>query len=120
MNLFGEIINNALILNIAGKMVEEKLQNISDSNGISVDKYIVMPDHIHAIIFIMHDGTTQGSFPTLSEKIQRFKTLTTKIYIDGVKKGFYLPFNKKLWQKSFNDKIIRNESTYSKVCQYTQ
>ena len=57
------------------------------------DKTIVAKeymDNLHteeyiAIIVIAHDGTTQGSFPTLSNIIKRFKTITTKLYIDGVK-----------------------------------
>lgn len=68
-------------------MVQEKLLNISNSFVI-VDKYVVMPDHVHAIVFIMNEGTTQGSFPTLSEIVKRFKTFTTKMYIDGVKKQY--------------------------------
>lgn len=122
--LFGDIINDKMILNNAGKMVEERLLNIS-TNTIFVDKYVVMPDHLHIIVFIRQDGTTQGSsgttqgsFPTLSEIVQRFKTITTKLYIDGVKNGNYPPFDKKIWQKSFNDHIIRNEKGYQEVWKY--
>lgn len=118
MPLFGEIIDNVVVANNAGRMVEEKLRNISNENGFTIDKYIVMPDHIHAILFIVHNGTTQGSFPTLSEMVQRFKTITTKLYIDGVKNNEYPPFDKKIWQKSFNDRIIRNEKGYQEVWQY--
>jgi len=67
---------------------------------------------------IQHGGTTQGSFPTLSEYIRRFKTLTTKLYIDGVKNGEYPEFAKKVWQKSYHDHIIRNEQEYQKTWEY--
>lgn len=124
--LFGEIMNDNMILNNTGKMVEERLLNITN-DVVFVDKYIIMPDHIHAIIFINHGttqgshcGTTQGSFPTLSEVVQRFKTITTKLYIDGAKNGEYPPFDKKIWQKSFNDRIIRNEQGYRDVWQYIE
>ncbi len=93
--LFGEITDDKMILNNAGKMVEERLLNIS-TDVIIIDKFSVMPDHIHAIICIKQSGTTQGSFPTLSEIVQRFKTITTRLYIDGVKKGDYPPFNKNI------------------------
>jgi REP element-mobilizing transposase RayT len=88
--LLGKIENGVLILNSAGVMVFDKFAEISRfSPDIIVDKFIVMPNHLHAIMMMQHGGTTQGSFPTLSlsEYIRRFKTLTTKLYIDGVKNG---------------------------------
>ncbi|MPN27467.1 hypothetical protein SDC9_174901 [bioreactor metagenome] len=88
-----------------------------------------MPDHIHLILFISHSDKMvtgdiqphrmcEGRFPTVSEIIQRFKTITTKLYIDGVKRGLYPPFNKKIWQKSFNDRIIRSEIEYQAIWKY--
>ena len=65
--------------------------------GIKIDKFVIMPNHLHAIVVIQKEsGTTQGSFPTISEYIQRFKSLTTKLYIDGVRKGIYPPFDKNM------------------------
>ena len=76
-------------------------------------------------------GQTQGSVPTittttttmtrglsLSGIIQRVKTLTTKKYIDGVKNNNWIPFNKRLWQRSFYDCIIRNEQSLDKIREY--
>jgi len=41
--------------------------------GFEIDEFIVMPDHIHGII---HIG--------LGDLIGRFKTLTTRRYVEGV------------------------------------
>jgi len=129
-NLFGEIANDFFTINKVGEMVAERLSNISNAPGVTIDKYVIMPNHVHMIILISDngttsdgttsDGTTQGSFPTatVSELIQRFKTITTKLYIDGVKNGSYAPFDKKIWQKSFHDHIIRNETEYLKIWKY--
>ncbi len=117
LNLFGELINNSIELNDAGKMIREKIKSISGM-GVIVDKYVIMPNHIHAIIIINNNGTAQGPFPTLSETVLRFKTITTKLYIDGVKNGAYLPFEKKIWQKSFYDHIIRDENGYLAIWKY--
>jgi len=65
VKLFGEINNGSVLLNDAGIMVSEKIADISKQNGISVDKYVVMPNHIHALITISHDGTAQGPFPRI-------------------------------------------------------
>jgi putative transposase len=120
-NLFGRIDNGKLILNNAGKIVYDKFSEISKFYpGINVDKYIIMPNHLHAILLIQHNGTAQGPFPTmaLSDYIHRYKTLTTKLYIDGVKNGDYPVFDKKVWQKSYHDNIIRNEAEYQKIWDY--
>lgn len=122
--LFATIKNGKLILNNAGKMVYDKFIEIPNIYpGIEIDNFIVMPNHLHAIMTIeKHGGTTRGSFPTmpLSGYVQRFKTLTTKLYIDGVKNGKFPRFNNKLWQKSFHDHIIRNEQEYLKISEYIQ
>ena len=119
-NLFGRIADAGIAVNSAGEMVAERLLNISTIFGVAIDKYVIMPNHIHMIILISDIGTTQESFPTttVSELVQRFKTITTKLYIDGVKEGVYMPFDKKIWQKSFHDHIIRNEDGYRHIWQY--
>lgn len=110
--LFGSVIDNMVALNEAVVMAGQRLENISNGIDIVVDKYVVMPNHIHAIMMISRNGTAQGPFPTLSEYIRRFKTITTKLYIDGVKDSHYPPFDKVIWQKSFHDRILRDENEY--------
>ena len=44
--------------------------------------------------------------------------MTTNDYIKGVKNKLLPPFNKKLWQKSFYDHIVRDENDYNRVCEY--
>jgi REP element-mobilizing transposase RayT len=121
--LFGCMTNDVIMLNEAGSMVMQRLENISDGIIVTTEKYIVMPNHVHAIIVIHHNethdsGTARGPFPTLSEYIRRFKTITTKLYIDGVKEGMYAPFNKAIWQKSFHDRILRDENEYLQAWKY--
>jgi len=68
--------------------------------GISVDTYIIMPDHIHLILVL------QNSSLTLSEIIRRFKAITSK------ETGL------KLWQPNFYEHIIRDEKALSKIREY--
>jgi len=104
-------------------MVFEKFSEISEFYpDIIIDKFIVMPNHLHAILLIQHTGTARGPFPAmaLSDYVHRFKTLTTKLYIDGVKNGDYSPFDKKVWQKSYHDHIICNDAEYQKIREYIE
>ncbi|MFQ5680636.1 MAG: transposase [Candidatus Omnitrophota bacterium] len=69
------------------------------------------------------NGQAQRPVPTkyklsLPDIIHRFKTITTKKYIDGVKNNNWQPFNKHLWQRSFYDHIIRNDTSLHKIREY--
>ncbi len=117
-HLFGTVNNGCVVLNMAGEMVRHHLEYIDTYENVILDKYVIMPNHIHAIINTNDCGTTRRSFPTVSEYIQRFKTMTTKLYIDGVKAGEYPSFEKAIWQKSFYDRIIRDENEYLLIWKY--
>ena len=44
--------------------------------------------------------------------------LSTKKYIDAVKNNQWPPFNKKIWQRSFYDHIIRNDKSLNNIREY--
>ncbi|MBU4304243.1 MAG: hypothetical protein KJ893_01240 [Candidatus Omnitrophica bacterium] len=51
--IFGNIIDNQIHLNNAGEMIDQVLRTLPEYYpNISIDDYIVMPNHIHAIIII--------------------------------------------------------------------
>jgi hypothetical protein len=101
LTLFGDVEAMVMKLNQAGKMIEERLLYIANNSAVTLDKYCIMPNHIHAIIIISWVGPTRESVPTISEMIQRFKTITTKLYIDGVRSGIYPPFKGKYGKDPF-------------------
>ena len=45
-------------------------------------------------------------------------TMTTSEYIIGVKYRDWMGFNKKLWQRSYYDHIIRNENELYQIRKY--
>ena len=85
-----------------GRLVDTYVQSIP-----GIDKYIVMPNHIHMIICI-DDGPMWASAPTQSipSRIRSFKTLITK------ELGY------SIFQRSYYDHIIRGEQDYGDVWQY--
>jgi putative transposase len=70
----------------------------------------------------IENGQVRGPVPTgilsLSDVIKRFKSLTTKRYIDCVHKNGWRLFPGKLWQRSFHDRIIRNETELNNIRTY--
>ena len=83
---------------------------------VTIDKYVVMPDHLHLIVTIKerHAGCS------LPDVMCFFKTMTTNEYIRGVKDGILLPFDGKLWQKSYYDHVIRNQQDYNEIWEYIE
>ena len=67
-----------------------------------------------------NDGQPRGVAPTLSlpDVVHRFKTMTTKRYIDGVKQNGWAPFPGKLWQRNYWEHIIRDESELNRIREY--
>ena len=91
-----------------GKTIENALKHIGQQYGnIWVDRYVIMPDHIHMIIIKQTGG--HGDPPLqVCDVIGRFKSFTTHQY------------GHTLWQRSFYDHIIRNEKEYLKICDYIE
>ncbi|SUB59661.1 Transposase and inactivated derivatives [Phocoenobacter uteri] len=109
--LFGKIIDNEVILNDAGNMIKKWYQNIEDKfKDIFCLDFIIMPNHIHFILHI--DSPNDKTDSNIIAIVQWFKIMTTNEYIKNVKKNNWQPFNKKLWQRSFYEHIIRNEESY--------
>jgi len=98
----GEIAKNCL------------LETESHYPNIKIDNWVIMPNHIH-ILFRIDGGMEQiYPFPTssISTAIGTFKAAVTRAA------GNAHIHSGKLWQKSFYDHIIRNESDYQNIWQY--
>ncbi len=63
-------------------------------------------------------STPTGITTTLGQYIKRFKTLTTRIYIKNVRKNGWEPFKKRIWQRNYYDRIVRNEEELNKIRKY--
>lgn len=57
---------------------------------------------------------------SLSDVVQWFKTMTTNEYIRNVKLHSWKPFDRKLWQRSFYDHIIRNYEELIRISDYIE
>jgi REP element-mobilizing transposase RayT len=96
---------NYVELNEIGNVVETAITH-NNRDGIVIDHYIVMPNHIHMLVIIGETGD-RGRSP-LHMLIRNMKAYVTK------KIGF------SPWQKSFHDHIIRNENDYIRIAEYIE
>ena len=93
------------ILTPIGTEIEKSIQYINDNyDGVTIEKYIVMPNHIHLIVILNNSGG-HGN-PPLQNIIGQLKSYTTKKFGDT------------LWQRSYHDHIIRGEKDYQKIWEY--
>ena len=138
--LLGDIINGKMVLSYGGLLAERILnQTVNEFNNLELNKYIIMPNHVHAIIIIKSQSNFVGanlvlacsnasikpknkantSFdPTVGNFVKSFKSKTTVEYIKAVKKGALQPFEKRIWQRNYHDHIIRNQKDYQRIWQY--
>lgn len=109
---FGEIINGHVQLNAAGKMLQSVWNSLPCHYPVGIDEFVIMPNHIHGIIVLK----SSINF-SISDAVHRLKTMTTKLYTDGVKQSNWLPYEKTLWQRNYWERIVRNEEELNRVRQ---
>ena len=54
--MFGNVANGAMVLNATGQVVaDEWLKSAGIRNEIELDECVVMPNHLHTVVFIVAD-----------------------------------------------------------------
>lgn len=108
-----EIDANNILPNKYGKTIENiRLQIPSIYENVTLDEYIVMPNHIHGIIMIDDvQAINNRPYGTLSQIIKWFKQISSKQLHQSWLKEFQR-------QKSFHDHIIRNEEELNRIREY--
>jgi len=102
INIFGTEDQRNDLGNIAEKGFLQIAEHFSD---IEVDKFVIMPNHVHAIIILKNEKDN------LSTVIGSYKSYVTK-------KIHNLRPELTVWQKSFHDHVIRNQKSYEKIWCY--
>ena len=97
-----------------GKVADKRLKEMSDFyDNISIDKYIILPNHIHIMLTIksVSNGPSGTPVPTdslIARFISTFKRFCNKEY------------GKNIWQRGSYDHIIRNEKDYVETLSYIE
>lgn len=106
-----------LILTQTGKIIDDFINEIPEKYPTAhIDKYIIMPDHIHILISLEEAaGGTGDPSPTVDRIFGWFKYQTTKTV-----NACNSTAGKKFWQRSFFDHVIRNEQDFAEIYQYIE
>jgi putative transposase len=124
--MLGGVVHDEMRLSLAGRIVSEEWMRAQEVRAnVSVDEFVVMPNHLHGIIVIddsaatmrppaPHRGASTGCrlYPnSLGSIIGQFKSNATKrIWAAG--------FHHFAWQPRFHDHIIRSEASLDAIRRY--
>ena len=121
--ILGKIMNGKMHLSPVGKIVaEEWIRSETLRPNLSLDQWVVMPNHIHGILVIEGIKTSQRDVSTtpftlernsLGSIINQFKGKCTK----RIRKSESPDF---AWQPRYFDHIIRNVDSLQKIRHYIQ
>ena len=102
--------NGSFSLTQYGEIAEKELLRVSERfSEVQIDKYAVMPNHIHAVIVINAEQAKQP--PALGTIIGLYKS--------GVSKQIHVVSpDLDVWQRSYYDHIIRGERDYLDIWRY--
>ena len=97
-----------VLLSPYGEIVEQTIESISSVYPqISVDHYVIMPNHVHLLLRIREDdGGRMISAPTISTVVGQMKRYVSK------------QVGTALWQKSFHEHVVRGEQDYREIWNY--
>ena len=103
------IFGTPLQLNSLGKIAEKHILQLSSYyQTVLVDKYVVMPNHIHMILVLNGDEN-----PSVTQIIGQFKRGITKEIRETNPQM-------QIWQRSFHDHVIRDQAGYEKIWLYIE
>ena len=120
--MFGDVINDEVKLNEVGRIAaEEWLKSVQIRTEITLDTWVVMPNHIHGIVMITDDRrrldrpvAPSGPRPrSLGALMAGFKSAATK-RINALRGT---P-GAAVWQRNYYEHIIRNEAALNRIRQY--
>jgi REP element-mobilizing transposase RayT len=138
-NLFGGIVAGEARLNTRGRIVADCIRQITNHYpNVEIDLFVIMPNHIHAIIAI-HESVGAGSprpygpfaarrrliqaprpygfdsKPTLGHIVAYFKYQTTK----RINQSRGTP-GAPVWQRNYWEHIIRDERELARIRNYIE
>lgn len=106
--------NKIMVLNKYGEIVQDRLLWLAiQYRYVVLHNYVVMPNHVHAILEIDSSRVKDKSLKikSLSSLFGAFQTTSSKM----IHQAGFLDF---AWHRSFHDRIIRTDKSYRNISNY--
>mgnify|MGYP003312255543 CR=1 FL=1 len=95
-----------------GQVVQRHIISGNRIPGVTVDKYVIMPNHIHLILLVENTasaGTSRAPSPT---------NAVIPHFVSTLKRFCHRDVGTRFFQRSYHDHVIRNEADYLRIWQY--
>ena len=116
---FGDVKNDEIILNGAGKTVETCWLEIpSHFPHVKVDAFCIMPNHIHGILIIMESVGAKNFLPLRHGTSKTIGSIVRGFKIGVTKWAYQHTPYQKLWQRNYYERIIRDENELNHIREY--
>lgn len=101
--IFGQIKNGSMVLNEYGRILEACWQDLPNHyDNLVLDEHVIMPEHFHGIIMVLHDPDPEIKQHGLPEFVRALKTFSSRKINE--KRG---TSGHQVWQQRYYDRIIR-------------
>ena len=123
--LFGAVRDATMVLSDVGRIAEQEwLRTPLARPNVDLDAFVVMPDHLHAILLIerradaalaAQPGALRSPSQTVGAIIRGFKAAVTQ-QIRAARRDPELV----VWQRNYHERIIRDEDALNRIRQYIE
>ncbi len=105
-------------LTLCGRIVDAVLQQIPGHLHVTIDRYVIMPNHVHLIALI----TEEDALREIRKSPQQARSIISKLtgYIKmNVSKAIRQHYGDiAVWQRGYHDHVIRNQQDYEMLAKY--
>ena len=98
----------------AGKIARQYIVSGNNLPGVTVDKFVIMPNHIHMILLVDEtaaNGTSRAPSPT---------NAVIPHFVSTFKRFCHRDLDAVIFQRSYHDHVIRDEQDYLKIWEYIE
>ena len=104
----------SVILSQIGKIAHKYILSSNRMNGPTIEKYVIMPDHIHLILRVdvaAAKGTSRAPSPT---------NAAVPHFVSTFKRFCHRDVGSQIFQRSYYDHVIRNQKDYDEIWEYIE
>jgi REP element-mobilizing transposase RayT len=101
-----------------GRIAEKYIRNVPE-----IEKYVIMPDHIHMIIRLDNGSMwapTPTKSPTETDSYIRLKAVNIPSIVRPIKVLVTKEIGISIFQRSYYDHVIRNQHDYDEIWEYIE
>ena len=97
-------------LTATGRIVKKHILSGNNIPCVSVDKFVIMPNHVHIILFVEQNNKETTTTQPANALIPHF--------VSTLKRFCHRDLGTTIFQRSFHDHVIRGQLDYEKIWQY--